>query len=402
MRFSQISQIVIGPARRLTLEHRILNIANFFGGFFSCLVACYNLYLGLPLVLNILCACFAIVLLTFYALGRFRFIYRPLVLPTVLTLLAVTSGTFLLNGGSHGGSQYFLFAALLSSVIITPIKYRFRIIGLYLVTVSALLLTEFTQPEFVVGYQDVFTRNMDVWISMNTALVGSALVALFIFENYRLYRRIAIIEKRRTANLLRNILPRHVTKRLLHKNESFSESISSATVLFADIVGFTPLAQQLPAEQIVDSLNHLYGEFDRWALHFGVEKVKTIGDAWMGAAGLEDSLSYHADACMSCAIAMSQVVKRFKIGNYPVRLRIGLHSGHLVAGVIGKHRIQFDLWGDTVNIASRLEEACEPGGIRWSQATQDLLIAVPPDSHALGLVAYQGVQDTISYQLNRI
>jgi class 3 adenylate cyclase len=145
---------------------------------------------------------------------------------------------------------------------------------------------------------------------------------------------------------------------------------SNVTILFADIIAFTKLSSRLSAGDLVRLLNGLFSEFDRLAVSLGVEKIKTIGDAYMVAGGLPEPRADHAHAVADMALAMIETVERMNC-ELPIALqmRIGIHSGDVVAGIIGTHKFAYDIWGDAVNIASRMESHSLPNRIQISTAT---------------------------------
>ncbi len=178
----------------------------------------------------------------------------------------------------------------------------------------------------------------------------------------------------RSEELLLNILPSSIAIRLKHRGGTIADGFKNVSVLFADIVGFTKLAARLPPERIVDLLNDLFCQFDDLAGRYGLEKIKTIGDCYMIAGGLPEPRADHAEAVADMALAMIDIVRSVaaQLGE-PLDVRIGIHSGPVVAGVIGKRKFIYDLWGDTVNIASRMESHGIPGAIQVSDATHALL-----------------------------
>ena len=149
---------------------------------------------------------------------------------------------------------------------------------------------------------------------------------------------------------------------------------SDVTILFSDLVGFTKLSTGLSAAELVRLMNGLFSEFDRLALSLGIEKIKTIGDSYMLAGGLPEPRADHAHAVADMALAMIATVERMN-GELPIALqmRIGIHSGDVVAGVIGTHKFVYDIWGDAVNIASRMESHSLPNCIQVSAATYECL-----------------------------
>jgi class 3 adenylate cyclase len=147
-----------------------------------------------------------------------------------------------------------------------------------------------------------------------------------------------------------------------------------ATVLFADLVDFTSLAAELPPQDVVALLNAIFTAFDGLARQHGLEKIKTVGDAYMAVAGVPEPRPDHAQTAAAMALGMRAAVARLSgERGLPLRLRIGMHSGAVVAGVIGKDKFSYDLWGDTVNVASRMESQGVPGCIQVSAATYALL-----------------------------
>lgn len=149
-----------------------------------------------------------------------------------------------------------------------------------------------------------------------------------------------------------------------------ADQLSNVTILFADLVGFTKLSSRLSAGDLVRLLNGLFSEFDRLALDLGVEKIKTVGDAYMVAGGLPEPRADHAHAVADMALAMVETVERMNRElPTPLQMRIGIHSGDVVAGVIGTHKFVYDIWGDAVNIASRMESHSLPNRIQISAAT---------------------------------
>lgn len=180
-------------------------------------------------------------------------------------------------------------------------------------------------------------------------------------------------EYERAEALLLNVLPPAIAERLKSQEEPLADAHTNVTVLFADIAGFTPWSRTLSAERLVSSLNILFTRFDSAIEYFGAEKIKTIGDAYMVATGLNGEAN-HAESMAQLALEMQKELLQFsQHHNLDLSLRIGIHSGSVVAGVIGKHKFSYDLWGDTVNIASRMESAGIAGHIQISTETRNLL-----------------------------
>ena len=181
-------------------------------------------------------------------------------------------------------------------------------------------------------------------------------------------------EKEKSEALLLNILPMPIVARLNLGETIIADHIPEATILFADLVGFTGLSAQLSATRLIKLLNMLFSDFDRLSLDFGLEKIKTIGDAYMVAGGLTNRSSDHAGNVARMALEMLEVSSSTSdLLGLPLQLRIGIHTGPVVAGIIGTHRFIYDVWGDTVNTASRMESHGLPGEINVTETVYDLL-----------------------------
>lgn len=181
-------------------------------------------------------------------------------------------------------------------------------------------------------------------------------------------------EREKSERLLLNILPATIADRLKEGPRTIAEGFAEATVLFADLTEFTTYSQRVDARELVELLDDIFSAFDQVASAVGVEKIKTIGDAYMAVAGLPvprpDHAAIMADMAMGMKASFAAVLRGRDV---PLGLRIGIHSGPVVAGVIGRHKFIYDLWGDTVNIASRMESHGEGGRIHVSAATRELL-----------------------------
>jgi adenylate cyclase len=171
-----------------------------------------------------------------------------------------------------------------------------------------------------------------------------------------------------------NILPQSIAERLKTATQMIADHFDATTILFADVVDFTPLSERLPAAEVVGMLDQLFSRFDALVERHGLEKVKTVGDCYMAAAGVPDSRPDHAREAALLALDMRDVVATSAVAAWPgLELRIGINSGPVVAGVIGTKRFLYDLWGDAVNTASRMESHGTPGEIQITRATYDLL-----------------------------
>jgi class 3 adenylate cyclase len=181
-------------------------------------------------------------------------------------------------------------------------------------------------------------------------------------------------ERKKNELLLHNILPVPIADRLKVSHDSIAEGFQSATILFADIVGFTTLAESKTPEEVIGILNEIFSEFDQLVEETNLEKIKTIGDAYMVASGLPLESPDHAKLIAWLALKMKESLSKFNQNSgQKLEIRIGIHSGPVVAGVIGKKKFTYDVWGDTVNTASRMESHGIPGKIQISEKTFSIL-----------------------------
>jgi len=181
-------------------------------------------------------------------------------------------------------------------------------------------------------------------------------------------------EQEKSEKLLLNILPKAIADRLKQFHGVIADSFESVTVLFADLVSFTKMSSELSPQELVDLLNLIFSNFDTLCEKYGLEKIKTIGDAYMVAGGIPLPTEGHAEAIACMALDMVDKVDELrKLTGKPLQIRIGIHTGAVIAGVIGTQKFIYDLWGDTVNVASRMESHSEVGKIQVTTSTYELL-----------------------------
>jgi class 3 adenylate cyclase len=181
-------------------------------------------------------------------------------------------------------------------------------------------------------------------------------------------------EQKKSDDLLHNILPANIIKDLKESGKTIPKRHRNTTILFTDFKGFTKIVESISAITLVNELNDIFGRFDEIMEETGVEKIETIGDAYVAACGLEEDIEDHAVKCVSAAKRMlAYLEERNKSHEINWRMRVGLHSGTIVAGVVGKKKFAYDLFGDTINTASRIESAGEAGKINISSSTYELV-----------------------------
>ena len=207
------------------------------------------------------------------------------------------------------------------------------------------------------------------------------------------------LAQKKSDHLLLNILPGAIVENLKKGERTAAERFDSATVLFADIVGFTSLAARISPLEVVDFLNQIFSTFDQLTEKHGLEKIKTSGDAYMVAGGLPVARADHVEAIANMALDMLAAIAHFQTDTgEPFQIRIGIHTGPVVAGVIGTKKFSYDLWGDTVNVASRMESQGLPGYIQVTTAIYEEL----KDRYVFeerGAIEVKGKGEMIAYWL---
>ena len=212
------------------------------------------------------------------------------------------------------------------------------------------------------------------WFSTTMLALNVVVGGAVVFTLLAVFAQQRHDAQERADTLLLNVLPRSIADRLKAKPQTIADSFTSASVLFADVVDFTPLAEHLPPAQIVGMLDQLFGHFDTLAERYDLEKIKTIGDCYMAAAGIPSPRPDHARALALIGLDMLDAVRaQGTMGALGLELRIGINSGPVVAGVIGRKRFLYDLWGDAVNTAGRMQTQGTPGRIQITRATYELL-----------------------------
>jgi adenylate cyclase len=309
-------------------------------------------------------------LVAFARTGNFRLL---LVVQLVDILVTTTVGQMLVGGFlASGGVGLWGILAPLGALVFLEVRQAIRWFGAFVVVfVVTGLLGELVFPD--AGLPVAFTTTM---LALNVVGAGSvAFLLLATFANQRDAALTALrAEQQRSESLLMNVLPGSIAERLKAATQSIADHFDSATILFADVVDFTPLSGRLPPAEVVGILDQLFSHFDKLVERHGLEKIKTIGDCYMAAAGVPDPLPDHARKAALLALDMRDAVATSAVAGQPgLELRIGMNSGPVVAGVIGTKRFLYDLWGDSVNTASRMESNGTPGEIQITRTTYELL-----------------------------
>jgi len=316
------------------------------------------------------------VFITVIVLMRYGFFYIAGFLTFAeLILHAVLSVYFI---GWNSGFQYYILIVPLA-IFINPLSKHPLHIGFtaFWFLASAGLFITFRQLSFYTTPPYILKDPLILILHHFNLFCFIVLLMLtaFYFSLYVRRSEIALKEAHgRSEQLLHNILPPKIADRLKESESTIADQFEEVSVLFLDVVDFTKMSSKLSAEDVVSMLNEIFCLFDQLTDTYGLEKIKTIGDAYMAVAGIPDPVNDHAERSIRMAMDMLKTLKEYSRGRTPaVRARIGICSGPVVAGVIGRHKFIYDLWGDTVNTASRMESHGIPEQIQVTESTYLLL-----------------------------
>ena len=309
-------------------------------------------------------------LVVFARTGNFRLL---LVTQLLDILLSPTAGQMFVGGFlPSGGVALWAILAPLGALVFLEVR---RAIRWFVAFVLVFLVTGIAGELFFPD-ADFPTWFPSTMLALN--IVGAGAISFTLLASFAKQRNEALAalraEQERAELLLVNILPRSIADRLKSDHETIADHFDAASILFADVVDFTPFAQRLSPAAVVGILDELFSHFDILVERHGLEKIKTIGDAYMAVAGVPDPSHDHARRAARLALDMREAIATSAVGGGSgLELRIGINSGPLIAGVIGTKRFLYDLWGDAVNTASRMESQSTPGEIQITRATYELL-----------------------------
>lgn len=343
-------------------------IVIYMGAFFTLLNIINFWIIGIPGPIYFLAFLLAATLIG----GTVTLIYPPTWMPVlvflILAVVFVTMGTTVVVGGYQAGMELSIWLVQVPIAAALLIGLRFTVFS-FIVYILAVLIIAFLEPYALTIAPDIPLSTRMIIASGNMIMLG-ALIALSVIYLIRQVERY----RKRADDLLLNLLPSPIAARLKVKRQTIADNYSAVTVLFADMVGSTPLIAGLDPVEAVDWLNEAFSLFDSLVRKHGLEKIRTIGDNYMVASGVPLPREDHAQAMANFALDMVQGIEKIPARQgTKMQFRIGMHSGPLVAGVIGQERYQYDLWGDTVNIASRMESQGEAGRVQISKTTYELI-----------------------------
>jgi class 3 adenylate cyclase len=292
--------------------------------------------------------------------------------------LGIVGGITIARKVEFGSKFYFSGLLLVSMWAYGLSRLRF----LYAVLANIFILIGYEYSNIVLLHRLETETGLVIFIMHNFFFLGANVIGMFTSYALERYTRRDFIQKYtieaqrdQADKLLYNVLPERIVEKLKQSNETIAEEFSSATVLFADIVNFTPISARFGPHEVVDMLNDLFSNFDELVDKYGVEKIQVAGDGYMVAAGVPTPRPDHAIVLAQLALDMLDCVKNEELlaGTQPIEIRIGLNSGPLLGGVIGRKKYFYALWGDTVNTASRMESHGSRGRIQITRATYELV-----------------------------
>jgi guanylate cyclase len=335
-----------------------------FGGLARILIAALEFSEGLHWVgfIDLTAAAVSFIALVVLA-RRPRWFYGLANALLALILVEVLAGTVFL-GGLFPSAMIILFGLL--SVVGGLILFDLRRAWLWPAAFLVTLVMGVLLPQYIPPLHDVEPSQGDT----AATVVG---VTAFLFAGMAYFVRQRDRFQQQSDDLLHNILPDEIAARLKANPSMIADDYESASVLFADVVDFTPMSAGMSPTGLVGLLNEVFTTFDAFAQDLGLEKIKTVGDEYMVAAGVPRQRPDHAQAIADFALRIREYCDDHRFGDQHIRLRIGINSGPVVAGIVGTHKFSYDLWGDVVNTASRMESEGIPGSIQVSAATHELI-----------------------------
>lgn len=367
----RIFSALVGDQTSKSLEHRLFNaislgsgIANIVGSLVYLMDQREGLFL-LQFISGIL-------FLVFYYFSRFRNTRHILYWPFVLLIIVFLFSDTINSNGTMGGAHYYLIPGLVIAAALSGrVKRTVLAVLLFNLATAVLLFIEMYYPELIVQSFDPHDRIVEVSSNLLFAQIFTGALVLFLSQTLNQ-------ERKKSDALLLNILPESIASELKKRNRVAPRHYECASVLFTDFVGFTGIAEKLSPRELIQELDSCFRLFDGVTKRHGLEKIKTIGDSYMAVGGLPQPSGTHAVDCVRAALEMqrqmAQLSERKHSEGHPYwQVRLGINSGPLIAGVIGQEKFAYDVWGDTVNTASRLESAGVAGRVNISEVTFNLV-----------------------------
>ncbi len=360
--------LLIGRANEEVIEYRILNAFTLLNGSLN-IIGSYNYFQVDTMVQsNLFYLQFVSGIFFFgaYFLSRIGHFYKLSFYFFMTSIFIFLAFNIVWNGGLQGGAHYYMITAILIGTILSP--GRFGIIYVFTMALgisSGIFFLQYYRTDLVINVFSGPVALMDLGANFIFTQILNGVILIIFKQQFN-------AERKQSERLLLNILPQSIADELRREGQVKPISYSSATILFTDFVGFTKLSASMSHNEVFIKLNILFSEFDKIVKKYPVEKIKTIGDAYMLAGGVpEKNKTHHLDVAL-VGLAFRQSMERLSF--HPQfedtdvwKIRIGIHTGPIMAGVVGSDKFVFDIWSDAVNVASRIETASEANKINISE-----------------------------------
>ena len=393
-RIDRLIRTLKGSIQSEDLDRRIYNIFLLIVIVFSPLSIIRNIAQCLHIIAIInpvilLLVTIALYYLSLVKMSMYKFFF-------CVVFLVFTAVQWIYNGGgSAGGMQYFFIWTFINATILIRGKKLITYIILNCTILLGLLIYEHVDGSLIVQYKDQTSRLIDIILSASfTFILASFLIRVIYTEIDK--------ERGKSEKLLQNILPRKVIQELKEKGITIPELFKEVTVLFSDIVGFTDISTKIPVDTLIKELNDIFTSFDVIIEKHSCERIKTIGDAYLAVCGLPENNKDHCTNIVNAATEMiSFMSERNRTHDIKWQIRIGVHTGNVIGSVVGIKKYIYDIFGDTVNTASRLENLSEPMKINISTEVMKAL----SDSFSYedrGKIEVKGKQPMNMYFVNPI
>jgi class 3 adenylate cyclase len=367
-RSSSILSIICGDPHLFSFENQMLNFVMLFASLSTLANAVENALLGIP-VSGIMYVIAPLYFIGYLLVRSKRVPIQPVTVLTTIIFVIMASFAWFYNEGLTGSTPYFFIMPVIICIAILRGWQRPLFVFLLLADLLFLSYLQITRPETVQPYPTEQAKYLDI-------LYSFGLITIYALGYISI--SLANLDQRRKQadELLLNILPGSIAEKLKYNpNQTIAQDFNSVSVLFADVVNFTPMSASMSPTDLVNLLDEVFSYFDTLVEKYELEKIKTIGDCYMVAAGVPEVRIDHARVITLLGLEMRDYVSQHDFQGHRLSFRIGINSGSVVAGVIGRRKFIYDLWGDAVNTASRMESHGKANIIQITRSTYELIAA---------------------------
>jgi class 3 adenylate cyclase len=363
---SNLFIILFGDPRQFSFERQMLNFVLMFSAASAVTNASENYLLGIS-GSGIMVAQAVIYLAGYWLVRTKRAPTQLVTAAMIVNFLLISSFAWFYNEGLDGSVTFFFITPVIICFAILRGRLRTFFVFLTLANLVALSFIQISHPELVKPYPSVQVKYLDILYSFGVITVF--FLGYITISLYNLNQR-----RKQADDLLLNILPEPIAEQLKYNpSQTIAQDFSNVSVLFADVVNFTQMSSKMSPTELVSLLDEVFSYFDTLVEKYGLEKIKTIGDCYMVAAGVPQPSSDNAQVITRLALEMRDHVALHDFQGQRLSFRFGINTGSVVAGVIGRHKFSYDLWGDAVNTASRMESHGKANIIQITRSTYELI-----------------------------